>query len=213
VYAPSRSVFRHCLSLDRDRKSGADSEVVLIDGTANLPSAREELVYLSGLYNGRTRVLEAEDLPQFSSAVAGCGILHFSGHAVSGQDNPALMLRKFPDTTYLDSGEIGSWKLSRCRLVNLAGCSTGVGPVAEGESPWGLVPAFLNAGAPAIVASLMQVDDSATTQLSRRFYESLQEGNDKATALRKAQLAILDRSSKDAGSLSWVPYILIGNPQ
>lgn len=211
VYAPSRSVFRRCLELGRTMPAEGKQDVVLIDGTADLSNARDELLYLSNLYGSNARVLGSKDLQEFREAVAGSEILHFSGHAVSKQGKPVLLLQRSPQEAYLDSREISSWKLQRCRLVNLAGCNTGIGPISEGESPWGLVPEFLNAGTPAIVASLMQVDDASTNLLTRRFYESLQNGADKATALQKAQTALLNQS-KDTKSLSWLPYILIGDP-
>ncbi|MBN2321447.1 MAG: CHAT domain-containing protein [Acidobacteria bacterium] len=212
VYAPSRSVLSHCLVLSRSKPAEGGRNLVLIDGTTNLPNAREEVLHLSGLYGNNARVLGVEDFAEFGKAVSRSEILHFSGHAISKQGEPVLMLQQFPRETYLDSNEISLWKLPQCSLVNLAGCSTGIGPISEGESPWGLVPAFLNAGTPAIVASLMQVDDASTKLLTRRFYELLREGTDKATALQKAQTTLLHQSSKEMKPLSWIPYILIGNP-
>ena len=66
------------------------------------------------------------------------------------------------------------WRLRKNRLVTLAGCETGIGPQAEGETPWGLIPAFLNAGAPALIVSMLPVDDASTVQLTSRFYELLE---------------------------------------
>jgi CHAT domain-containing protein len=65
------------------------------------------------------------------------------------------MLDPVPHPAYLDSKTIASWHLRKNRLVTLAGCETGVGPQAEGETPWGLIPAFLEAGAPALIVSLL----------------------------------------------------------
>jgi CHAT domain-containing protein len=142
-------------------------------------------------------------------------ILHFSGHAIIQQGQPVLLLQKYPKEIYLDCRTIRSWKMPKSRLVNLAGCSTGIGPIAEGEAPWGLIPAFLNAGAPAILASLIEVDDAATKRLSHRFYDQLRKGSGKAKALQLAQLDLLSsvRSDLTIKPQSWIPYILVGNPQ
>jgi CHAT domain-containing protein len=142
-------------------------------------------------------------------------ILHFSGHATLVQGQPVLMLQKNPKEVVLDCAMIRSWKMPRCRLVNLAGCSTGIGPVAEGESPWGLIPAFLDAGASSIVASLMDVDDASTRIISRRFYDQLQNGAGIAKALQSAQLSVLNsvRSGSNFQPQSWTPYVLVGNPR
>jgi CHAT domain-containing protein len=214
VYAPSRSVFQYCLASGSGLSSDGNSNVVLIDGTAGLPKGREEILFLEGLYSGDTITLGAKNLPEIKSVVAESEILHFSGHATSLRriQEPVLMLQEFPETIYLDNSEIASWELTNSCLVNLAGCSTATGPIAAGEAPWGLIPAFLNAGTPAIMASLMQVDDDSTSLLTRLFYEQFKRGTDKATALQKAQLAMLDRSPDESKSLAWIPYILIGNP-
>jgi CHAT domain-containing protein len=51
--------------------------------------------------------------------------------------------------------------------------------------------------------------------LNRRFYGQLQKGAGIAQALQKAQIALL--ASARAGSginpKSWIPYVLVGNPQ
>jgi CHAT domain-containing protein len=131
------------------------------------------------------------------------------------QGKPALLLQASPRKIYLDCREINTWKMPNLQLANLAGCSTGIGPLAEGEAPWGLVPALLNAGAPSIIASLMSVDDRSTKNLNMRLYELMQEGSSKAKALQQAQVSLLNasRSGPDSKPQFWMPYILVGNPQ
>jgi CHAT domain-containing protein/thioredoxin-like negative regulator of GroEL len=213
TFAPSRSVFQRCLFLDRGRTIG--NRAVLIDGSSSLPNAREELTYLSKLYGKNTLILTPKDLPAFSQAVARSEILHFSGHAFNVQGKPALLLQTSPREIYLDCQSINTWRMPHVHLVNLAGCSTGIGPVSEGEAPWGLIPAFLNAGAPAIIASLTPVDDLSTKQITLRFYDLLKNGVSKAKALQRAQLALIEtaRSGSNVRPQSWLPYILVGNPQ
>jgi CHAT domain-containing protein len=214
AFAPSRSVFEHCLSMKRE-KIFDNSRAALIDGSAGLASAKEELIYLSSLYGSNASILAPNDAPRFKQAVERSRIVHFAGHAITMQGKPALLLQSSPRKIYLDCQAINTWNMSQAYLVNLAGCNTGIGPLAEGEAPWGLIPAFLNAGSPAIVASLMPVDDAATKRLSCQFYDLLQKGNSKAQALRQAQLVLLDsaRSKSDIKPQSWAPYVLVGNPQ
>ncbi len=212
--APSSSILRHCLELGRGRNS-SDPSILLIDGSANLPNARAELAGLEKLYAGTARLMAPEDPHAGGQAAGASEIIHFAGHSAIRQDKPVLMLHTSPVEAYLDSAAISAWKLPKARLVYLAGCSTGIGPVAEGETPWGLVPAFLNAGAPAIIASLLPVDDGSTRILTARFYELLHERTTNAAALQRAQLALLDaaRASGNLNPRSWIPYILVGNPQ
>jgi CHAT domain-containing protein len=211
--APSRSVFRHCIAGIRKKPAG-NLHATLIDGSAGLSCAQKELAYISRLYGRNAWILASKDQASFKQSAAQSEIVHFSGHATEMQGRPALLLRNSPNEI-LDCRTIAGWKMPQSYLVNLAGCSTGIGPLMEGESPWGLIPAFLNAEAPAIIASLAPVDDASTERLNCRFYELLQEGAGKARALQKAQIALLDsaRSNSDIRPQSWIPYILIGNPQ
>jgi CHAT domain-containing protein len=213
AFAPSRSVLKHCLSSSFGKT--AENHAVLIDGSSSLPSAREELVYLSKLYGKNASILAPADMRAFSRVVANSDILHFSGHADIIHGKPVLLLQRSPSEIHLDCQAIQSWRMPHVRLVNLAGCSTGIGPLSEGEAPWGLIPAFLNAGAPAIIASLMPVDDSSTRRLNLKFYDLFKNGAGKAKALQQAQLEILDsvRSGSNANPRFWIPYILVGNPQ
>jgi CHAT domain-containing protein len=215
--APSRSILRHCLALGESRVSAGGHSIALIDASANLPGARDELACLLRLYGNNARLLTPKEMnPRAAGqAVANSEIIHFAGHSTTLQGKPVLVLQPPPAEAYLDGPAISAWKLSRARLVYLAGCSTGIGLPAEGESPWGLIPAFLDAGAPAIVASLLPVDDASTQMLTSRFYELLYQGTTAATALQKAQLTLLNagRSRDNLKPQSWIPYILVGNPR
>lgn len=215
VYAPSRSVFRYSISLNRDSASRART-MLLLDGSANLSGAGAELAHLSQLYGGGARFLNANELPDCGRLAAQYEILHFAGHAENSGGSANLVFRSAPGAIRLDSHTIAAWKLTKTRLVNLAGCNTGIGPRAEGESPWGLVPAFLSAGAPSVLVSLTTLGDAASESLNSRFYELLMRGAvSKAKALQQAQLALLSagRSAGNPNPSSWAPYVLVGDPR
>jgi len=215
-YAPSRSVLHHCLSLERGSAASRNRTVLLLDGTANLQGAGQELAHLSELYSGRAYRLTGRDMPAAGRLAASAEIIHFSGHARLIQGRPALLLQPFSERPYLGVEDVQSWRLSRNRLVMLAGCSTGIGPQTEGEIPWGLIPAFLNAGAPAVIVSLIEVDDSSAAALTTRFYDRLAGGSiTKTAALQQAQRASLD-AARARGRLnpgSWLPFVLVGDPR
>jgi CHAT domain-containing protein/thioredoxin-like negative regulator of GroEL len=215
-YAPSRSVLHHCLSLGRGGAGSRSRTVLLVDGTANLPGAGDEVACLSKIYGGNSHFLTAGDLASAGHLAADAEIFHFAGHATMINGKPALVLEAGLRQACLDSKAISSWRLRKNRLVTLAGCETGIGPQAEGETPWGLIPAFLNAGAPALIVSLLPVDDASTARLTSRFYELLANGSiSKAAALQQAQLSLLS-SARASGRLNpalWVPYVLVGDPR
>jgi CHAT domain-containing protein len=90
----------------------------------------------------------------------------------------------------------------------------------------GLTRAFFHAGASSIVATLSDVVDEPAQRLVSDFYRARLEGEDKVTALRDAQLAMLKalragRVSVDtpAGAVTlpespalWAPFVLLGEP-
>ncbi len=216
AYAPSAGVFRHCLSLNRGNAGSRLRSVLLLDGSANLRGAGDELAGLFHLYGKNARLLAAGDLDSAAEDIMTSEILHFAGHSVLVDGKPSLVLRSGGGQTVLDAKIISSWQLRRNRIANLSACNTGIGPQMDGETPWGLIPAFLNAGAPALLASLMPVDDSMTRKLNARFYELISRGSvSKARALQQAQLSIL-ASARSRGQLSphaWSPYVLVGDPR
>jgi CHAT domain-containing protein/tetratricopeptide (TPR) repeat protein len=215
AYAPSRSVLRHCLSLRRNGAMQRPRSILLLDGTANLPGAGIELAHLSRLFGDSAHFIRNDGLQAAGAIASQSEIIHFSGHSETVEGRSSLIFQSLPTPIRLGMHDISRWRLRNNQLVNLAGCSTAVGPQAEGEAPWGLIPAFLNAGAPALVASLLPLDDLAAHNLNSRFYGLLMSGSTKAGALQKAQRALLDqaRSSRRLEPLSWIPFILVGDPR
>jgi len=72
-------------------------------------------------------------------------------------------------------------------LVTLSACNTGVGPVGE-EGIANIVNAFIEAGSQSVVSTLWELEDHATAHLMTVFYNHLGHTEEKAEALRQAQL-------------------------
>jgi CHAT domain-containing protein len=215
-YAPSRSILRYCLSLNKTARISSASPVLLMDGTANLAGASQELARVAQIFSRNSRLVGARDVSTLGLTAGNYEILHFSGHASIFRARPRLVFPGSKGEIYLDSSAIETWNLKHDRLVSLLGCSTGIGPVFEGESPWGLVPAFLNAGAPALLLSLMPIDDTSSSNLMPQFYQILASGTvSKAAALRQAQITLLRSLGPEAQARPnlWVPFVLVGDPR
>ncbi len=89
--------------------------------------------------------------------------------------------------------DVANLDLHGTQLVTLSACETGLGVQYRGDGVYGLQRALHLAGAQSVVMSLWTVDDEATRQLMVAFYGALAKGTPRATALRQAQLALLNQ--------------------
>ncbi len=216
AYAPSRSILRYCIARNKTSRLTTRSAVLLLDGRASLSGASHELAHLASIFAGSSRLVSSDDLPSSGSMMPQCDILHFAGHADIHRGRPRLVFNARRGEIFLESSAIEKWDLQNVRLVSLLGCNTGIGPLFDGETPWGLVPAFLKAGAPTLLISLLPIDDVCTENLSAKFYGLLTGTSvSKAAALRQAQLSLL-RALGNQGRIhpgSWAPFVLVGDPR
>ena len=121
--------------------------------------------------------------------------LHFATHAQGDTVRAlqsSLLLTSSRDSTDADerltaADILRNWRLE-ADLVTLSACSTSLGPFYRGEGHVGFTQAFFLAGARTVVASLWDVDDTATSLLMERFYSLLVEQHDVARALHKAKV-------------------------
>jgi len=95
------------------------------------------------------------------------------------------------------------------KLVTLSACDTGLGEVKNGEGVYGLRRAFLLAGAETLVMSLWPVSDYVTRELMTGYYKGLKQGQGRAEALRKVQLAMIGRKER-RHPFYWAGFIQSG---
>ena len=132
-------------------------------------------------------------------ALSGYRYVHFATHGLMNSVHPRLsgIVLSLVDRGgrerdgFLTAMEVFNLELS-ADLVVLSACRTGLGKEMRGEGMVGLTRAFMYAGAPRVVASLWKVDDLATADLMKRFYEGMLGARHlaPAAALREAQLSI-----------------------
>jgi CHAT domain-containing protein/tetratricopeptide (TPR) repeat protein len=147
-------------------------------------------------------------------------VVHFATHGVFDNDSPGMsgiMLSLFDDHGGPRDGvlrlhDIYGMALP-AELVVLSACSTALGRHVTGEGLVGVVRGFMYAGAKRVVASLWKVDDDATGELMRRFYEGMfRKGLSPPAALREAQLGLW-RQPRWQAPFYWAAFSLQGEWQ
>ncbi|CAH3187632.1 unnamed protein product [Porites lobata] len=97
----------------------------------------------------------------------------------------------------------------RARLVVLSCCHSARGEV-KSEGVVGIARAFLGGGARSVLVSLWAIDDEATMQFMKVFYQQLVHGRSASEALNKAMKSM--RESDRFNALKyWAPFVLIGD--
>ena len=95
------------------------------------------------------------------------------------------------------------------RLVVLSCCHSARGDVKP-EGVVGIARAFLGAGARSVLVSLWAIDDEATMEFMKVFYQQLVHGRSASEALNEAMKSM--RESDLFGAVKyWAPFVLIGD--
>ncbi len=140
--------------------------------------------------------------------------IHLACHGLLSEDFQSLVLSQLPPGKSKEDGYLTLNEIMNCdynaKLVVLSACQTGSGKMEKGEGVTGLTRAVMYAGTPAVVASLWDVDDTATKELMIRFYKNMLEQNmTKQEALRTAKLDLLENPAY-ASPLFWSAFVLYG---
>jgi len=147
-------------------------------------------------------------------------ILHVATHGLTQTSYPeltSLMFSQYDATGrpvtdgFLRAHEIESLRLT-ARLVVLSACSSALGREMYGEGLIGLPHAFMASGTPRVVVTLWDVDDRATSQLMKYFYNVLATYTTSyAEALRQSKVAFLEKELS-TDPFYWSAFILHGDP-
>jgi CHAT domain-containing protein/Tfp pilus assembly protein PilF len=204
-------------------RSGRETRVIDAEtGFGRLLSTRREAAAISALVPERERMqaldFEASRTTALRPELGEYRIVHFATHGLLNNIHPELsgivlsLVNKEGQQQdgFLRLQDIYNLKLP-AELVVLSACQTGLGKEIKGEGLIGLTRGFMYAGAPRVVASLWKVDDRATSELMKRFYQGMlgPERLRPAGALRQAQLSIW-KEKQWREPYYWAAFVLQG---
>ena len=193
-------------------------EITYITGEPKLkqlPYAREEVRMIGEILNIAPLTGEAASKDEVLRRIGSVALVHIAAHGQSGggqiylAPNPARK-SKYPqeDDYILKIADVRAVQL-RARLVVLSCCHSGQGDV-KAEGVVGIARAFLGAGARSVLVTLWAVDDEATLEFMKKFYQHLRDGKSASVSLSLA-MKYLRETEKFSAVKYWAPFQLIGD--
>lgn len=184
-------------------------------GLPPLPGAERGASEIAPLYpESQLIARERATKAAFLTSAPRADVVHFAGHAVTTPELPlasASGVRRRARTRRINRPrrvDIAGMRLDQTQLVVLAACTTAGGVIRRGEGLMSLARPFFLAGAPAVIATLWDVDDDAAAAFLTDFHLRFVRTGQPAMALRETQLARM----ADLPSSIWAGFVLIGRP-
>ena len=180
-----------------------------------LPCAKEEVEMIGKILNitpitGR-QATKREVLKRLSSV----SLVHFAAHGCpeTGQialaPDPHRISPDLKEEDYILTIEDVLKVKLRAKLVVLSCCHSGRGEI-KAEGVVGIARAFMGAGARSVVVSLWAIDDEATLEFMKCFYQHLAEGKPASESLNLAMKSLRE-SDRFHRIRHWAPFSLIGD--
>ncbi len=206
------------LKADGATRDFSDTRASQMSVLGRLVYSRREAESISSVIPGALTLLDfgASLEAVTSPEMARFRIIHLATHGFLDSDHPdqsALVLslvddKGNPRQGFLPVADIFNLNLP-AELVVLSACQTALGRDVRGEGLIGLTRAFMYAGATRVIASLWKVDDLATAELMKAFYQRLGTGANPVDALRAAQCEISKKSAWSS-PYYWAGFVLQG---
>ncbi len=205
--------------------TGRDARVgrreVVVEDWPRLRHSLEEAQAIAPLWPAKSRLLvtgfDATREMVESEAFGEYRYVHLATHAVIDERQPELsriILSQVGRDARPREGNLRLFEIYNLRwkadLVVLSACRSALGKDVKGEGLVGLTTGFLQAGVPRLAASLWDVDDRATAELMKHFYESMLRKKMPAPAALAAAQEQLRRIPRWSSPYYWAPFILIG---
>ena len=180
-----------------------------------LPCARREVELIAEILHTTPltgkEATKAEVLKQLSNVA----LVHIAAHGrmetgeIALSPNPTRASEKPSDEDFLlTMSDVLNVRM-RARLVVLSCCHSGRGEI-KAEGVVGIARAFLGAGARSVLVSLWAIDDEATLEFMKYFYQHLVEGESASKSLNQA-MKFMRELDKFSDLKYWAPFVLIGD--
>lgn len=204
------------LPMDPARPRSPASLLVARFAFDRLPASALELAAVGHILGGEQELRTGRDATEdaFRQAAArGARVMHLATHTVvderPGQGAVVVLAAGEGHDGLLYPQEIAGLEC-HAELTVLSSCRSALGAIEDGRALASLTGAFLAAGSSAVVATLWDVEDTASAVFMEQFYHQLSRGFTVAEALRRAKLRLRADPRWNRSSL-WAAYALVGD--
>ena len=178
-----------------------------------LPFAREEAQMIGRILHTTPLIGEHATKNEVLKRLSTVALVHIAAHGRMATGEIALAPNPVSRTP-VEEGFVLTMKdvldgEMRARLVVLSCCHSARGEI-KAEGVVGIARAFLGAGARSVLVSLWAIDDAATMEFMKIFYQHLVKGESASAALSQAMKSM--RESDEFSAVDyWAPFVLIGD--
>ncbi len=185
----------------------------------DLPSAAEEVKFLSKLFNAHPLIGPAAKKEAVLQLLSGASIIHIAAHGEPKRGEIMLAPNCAPEQIGLSVTKPESYLLTQrditnkslqARLVVLSCCHTGQREISS-EGVIGITRAFLAAGARSVLAALWPINDNATKVFMKKFYKELCKEISVCEALRRTMNVFQKHEKEEFRAIRiWAPFTIYG---
>ena len=169
---------------------------------------KDEINTIRSIYGDNARIFEDKEASiENLMRVESSEILHFSTHGMKTGLAFAGVNNRENLNGIVTPLKVSELNLKDTNLVVLSACESGLGEIQNSEGVIGLPKAFLQAGAREVIMSLWSVSTQKTAELMEKFYKNVQNGDEYATALRRAKIKMLKKHP-----YYWSAFVMHGVP-
>ena len=186
----------------------------VIQHISRLPCAKMEAEMIGELLHVQPLTEKQATKEAVLKEMKSASLIHIAAHGNADRGDIALAPDRRvtgtpqEDHYLLTMADVSKVQL-RAKLVVLSCCHSGRGHI-KAEGFVGIARAFLASGARSVLVSLWAVDDDATRQLMKWFYESLVCGKSASESLHNA-MKLMRQNPKYSEVRKWAPFMLVGD--
>ncbi len=188
---------------------GCDSGAGDTDGPRLRAAEREARRVGAQWHHGRVEVRTGASAawhPELTRAMAGADVIHIASHAVVHRGDPSGTVLRLsgPDNDTPVTVDAVLALTLRAELVYLSCCEAAGGRADAADGATDFAGAFLRAGARAVVAAPVRLDDTVAEAAALAFYRHWRPGLEPSQALRAAMLELRQGAHAHPGTWSFL---------